>query len=554
MQALQRILDNIVAQMKGLPTTARLLVGSLMAIVVLSLFLVAQLTGQPSMMPLPVTLADEGARARAISYLVSAGIPHEQRGSELLVPSEQRFAIVAKLLDADVMDPDQVNFDKLIEQDSPFLTRQQHDRRWLIAKMNVLGKMISRLRGIKQATVVIDPSSRGGLGGNFVPATASVIVFTRGGPLVQAQVEAIAQLVAGSEAGLDVSNVAIIDGTTGRSHNAQDEDDVKAGVYLERKLALEKEVKSTLLTALEYIPGVRVAVNVMVNATSQSTRIDKYQEPVSAPTSESIESESETNQRQAGEPGVRSNIGVQIASIGPISSDRTSDKSASELEPRFPSERTLEQDPKGYALKINSTVLIPRSYFIGMYQQDQNDPTAEPDAAALQALEDTEIARIKSDIEPLIDTGPFDDAVPGVVVVSSYPDFAMPASLLAPGGVEVVPESWTGTMVGGPMVRYVGLGSLAFISLAMMFLMVRKASVREELPSPAEIVGLPPALEVDDSDLVGEAEESALALEGVELDDTELRRGQLLEQINETIKTSPEEAASLVRRWAKAEG
>ncbi len=552
MQALQRVIDNIVAQMKGLPLTARLLIGSLMAIVVLSLFLVAQLTGQPSMMPLPVTLADEGARARAIAYLDSAGIPHEQRGSELLVPSEQRYGIVAKLLDTDVMDPDQVNFDKLIEQDSPFLTRQQHDRRWLIAKMNVLGKMISRLRGIKQATVVIDPSKRGGIGGSSVPPTASVIVFTSGGPLSQAQVEAIAQLVAGSEAGLDLSNVAIIDGTTGRSHNARDEADATASLYLERKLALEKEVKGTLLTALEYIPGVRVAVNVMVNATSQSTRIDKYEEPVSAPTSESIESETETNQRQAGEPGVQSNTGVAIASVGPISSDRTSDKSDSELESRFPNKSTLEQDPKGYALKINSTVQIPRSYFLGVYQQDQDDPTAIPDATTLQAVEDAEIARITSDLEPLIDTGPFDDAVPGIFKVSSFPDFNMP-TLLSPGGVEVVPESWTGTMVGGPMVRYVGLGSLAFISLAMMFLMVRKASVREELPSPAEIVGLPPALEIDDSDLVGEAEESSLALEGVELDDTELRRGQLLEQINETIKTSPEEAASLVRRWAKGE-
>ncbi|MEE8155165.1 MAG: hypothetical protein V3T53_09465, partial [Phycisphaerales bacterium] len=414
MQALQRIIDNIVAQMKGLPPTARLLIGSLMVVVVLSLFLVAQLTGQPSMMPLPVTLADERARARAIAYLDSAAIPHEQRGSELFVPSEQRYAIVAKLLDADAMSPDQINFDQLIEQDSPFLTRQQHDRRWLIAKMNVLSRMISRMRGIERATVVIDPSSRGGLARTFVPPTASVIVFTRGGPLSQAQVEAIAQLVAGSEAALDVSNVAIIDGTTGRSHKARDEDDVTTTVYLERKLALEKEVKSTLLTALEYIPGVRVAVNVMVNATSQSTRIDKYQEAVSTPTSESIESESETNQRQAGEPGVRSNIGVEIASIGPIGSDRTLDRTANELESRFPNQRTLEQDPKGYALKINSTVLIPRSYFLGMYQQDQNDPTAVPDAAQLQAVEDTEIARIKSDIEPLIDTGPFEDAVPGV--------------------------------------------------------------------------------------------------------------------------------------------
>ena len=65
MQALQRIVDNIVAQMKGLPPTARLLIGSLMVVVVLSRFLVAQLTGQPSMCPLPVTLAGEGARARA---------------------------------------------------------------------------------------------------------------------------------------------------------------------------------------------------------------------------------------------------------------------------------------------------------------------------------------------------------------------------------------------------------------------------------------------------------------------------------------------------------
>ena len=103
------------------------------------------------------------------------------------------------------------------------------------------------------------------------------------------------------------------------------------------------------------------------------------------------------------------------------------------------------------------------------------------------------------------------------------------------------------------LVRYVGLGGLAFISLAMMFLMVRKASVREVLPSAAEIAGLPPMLETPDTDLIGEAEESALALEGLELDDAELRRQQVTEQINETIKSDPSESANLVRRWAKGE-
>ncbi len=552
MRALQRIIDNIVAQMKGLPATARLLIGSLMAVLVLSLFLVAQLTGQPSLMPLPVNLDDEGARTRAISYVVSAGIPYEERGGQLLVPSEQRYSIAARLLETDAISPDKINFEQLIEQDSPFLTRQQHDRRWLIAKMNVLSTMISRMRGIERATVLIDPSRRAGLRGTTVPPSASVTVTPRVGPLSQAQVESIAQLVANSEAALDVGHVAIVDTTTGRSHHAQNEEDVTSSLNLERKLALQKEVKKTLLTALEYIPGVTVSVNVMVNTTTESTRVDEFQAGLSVPTSESSESETESNQRQAGTPGVQSNTGVEIASLGPTGSDRTMDRTDSESVTRFPSKRTLEQDPKGYALKINSSVQIPRSYFVGVYQQDQDDPTAVPDAATLQTVEQAEIARITSDLEPLIDTGPFDDAVPGLLVVSSYPDFAMPP-LPGPGAINVAPESWTGGAVGGSLVRYVGLGSLAFISLAMMFLMVRKANVREELPSPAEIVGLPPALEVDDSDVVGEAEESAMALEGVELDDAELRRAQVLEQINETIKTGPEEAASLIRRWAKAE-
>ena len=60
-------------------------------------------------------------------------------------------------------------------------------------------------------------------------------------------------------------------------------------------------------------------------------------------------------------------------------------------------------------------------------------------------------------------------------------------------------------------------------------------------------------LETTESDLIGEAEESALALEGLELDDAELRRQQVTVQINETIKSDPAESANLVRRWAKGE-
>ena len=559
MQALQRLIENITVQMKALKGTARLLIAALMVIAALSLFLVAQITGQPGMLPLPMDLSNEESRAMAIAYLDSADIPYEQNGGSVLVPTEQRYTIVAKLLDSNAISPDKINFDKLIGESSPFLTRGQHEKRWLTAKMNVLSAMISSFKGIERATVVIDTAAKAGLGRSVMPASASVTVRPNGGSLSQSQVDAIAQLVAGSQSGLKVQNVAVIDARNGKAHHVLDEDEATAGKYLKQKLELEREVKETLLAAMAYIPGVIVGVNVIPDTTKKITRHDTFDNPVVAPINETSRDIDSTDQRSAGEPGVRSNIGIEIGPSNPIGSRLTDSRVTSKMEPRFPQKSTYEEDSKGYPLKINATVSVPRSYFIAKYQQDQGDPEAEPDAATLATIEQSELDRIKLAIEPLIDTGPLENTVVGQIVVSSYPDFAMLVDM-APVNLELEGGSWFGgggSGAGGIMtdglVRYVGLGGLAFISLAMMFLMVRKATVREALPSAEEIAGLPPMLETPETDLIGEAEESALALEGLELDDAELRRQQVTEQINETIKNDPSESANLVRRWAKGD-
>ena len=51
MNLLQRTFKAIAAQLGGLPATAKLLIGSLMVILVMSLLPVAQLAGSPSMVP-----------------------------------------------------------------------------------------------------------------------------------------------------------------------------------------------------------------------------------------------------------------------------------------------------------------------------------------------------------------------------------------------------------------------------------------------------------------------------------------------------------------------
>jgi flagellar biosynthesis/type III secretory pathway M-ring protein FliF/YscJ len=101
------------------------------------------------------------------------------------------------------------------------------------------------------------------------------------------------------------------------------------------------------------------------------------------------------------------------------------------------------------------------------------------------------------------------------------------------------------------MVKTIALGALAVVALGMMLSMVKKAADRPELPSAEELSGIPPALETEDADIVGEADESSPALEGVEIDDESLRREQMLSQINGLVKRDPIEAAGLLKRWIR---
>ena len=98
----------------------------------------------------------------------------------------------------------------------------------------------------------------------------------------------------------------------------------------------------------------------------------------------------------------------------------------------------------------------------------------------------------------------------------------------------------------------IGLGVLAIVSLFFMFNIARKASERETLPTAEELAGVPPKLEGDDAEIVGEADEAAPALEGVELDDDSLRRARMLEQLNEMASREPSELAGILRRWMRA--
>lgn len=553
MNRFRKTFGSIGAQVGGLPATAKLLIGALMVILVLSLLVVAQFAGRPSMVALPIDMAPE-ARSAAISWLERAGIPHQERDGKLLVPAEQKYSALAQLNEQSVISGPEIDFDALVTQESPFITREQSRRRWQIAKMNVLSSLISRFEGIEKATVMADQPDRQGFGEAYVAPTASVNVVPRGDGLTQSQVEAIANLVAGAQPGLKAADVKIIDARRGKSYQARRAEDIAPGNYLELKQAAEVHVREKIEHSLTYIPGVLVSVNALVDARQMERRTDNYEDPKLATIRSQSRSIDSRSAAQPQEPGIRPNTGAALA-LGSASGSHLTDERSDETNtPAFPVDARHITDRKGYALEIHASIGVPRSYFLGLYRLEKNDPAATPDDSALEAVAAPHRAKIKAAVEPLVATGPFEDARPGTVVVSMIPDipgFTPPLPAPPP-----VTESRAASLAWSPpagLLKYLGLLGLVLLSLAMMFMMVRKAGAPSELPTAQEVAGVPPPLPTDHSEVVGEADESAPAMEGVELDDAALRRQQMLGQISEMVKHSPDDVANLLRRWIRVE-
>lgn len=554
MPIFERTFKTIATQLRTLSGASRMLIASMMVILVLALLIVGLLSGSASMQQLPVGTLTGDARTRALNYIQASGIPYEENNGQILVAAEHKYAVLAGLTENNLISGEQIDFTSLMKEDSPFLSDRDKQRRYLIAKMNVLASMITAMDGVQRASVVIDdPVRPPGIGGPRVAPSASVTVVSNSGELTPKQVDAIANLVAGAHATLKVSDVAVIDSSTGRAYRGRADEDFAATRYLELKKNTENSVREKLLDRLSYIPGVRVEVNAILDAREETERSRVYENPKIGPLAESSTTSSSTQPGSSSESGVRPNVG-QAVSVATAGSKSTEEKTESKTVPAFPVTERDIKDHKGYALQINATVGVPRSFLVRLYQEEQGDPEAQPDAAAIDALSTAQVERIRKEIEPLISTDAIRGAVPGTVVVSVNPDFALAAmgGATAYGGGASGSGS-AGGFVSGNLVKLIALGALSAISLLMMFMMVRKATVRQPLPTAAELVGIPPALQNDSNDLVGEAEESAPPLDAIEVDEGALRRQQMLDQLNKMAVDRPDEAAGLLRKWIRTE-
>lgn len=571
MDALRRVIANIQTYLGQLPASGKLIIGLVVVIAALVLLVVSQVASKPAWVELlpgaPVT-----EQQQAIATLKIQGIGYQTEGNKLMVAPGDEWAARAALSEAGKMPSDVSQlFKNILEKQTWHTSRYQSEQLYNLDLQSALGKMISGFTGVKGATVVVSAPEPNGLGAAVrkPSATASVTTGT-GRPLTQQQVDAIANLVAGAKAGLDVLQVKVIDTVAGRERRATSPDQAVTSTYMEHASAVERQMVEKLGDLLAGIPGVRIAVTAQVDVTSVNARVRK-----NLPTGEGTVSllkksdDQKTVQSEptrGAEPGPRSNQTADInRGSGKQGAKSEMESGVAEMENHVGTRDEQIVDPRGMPTALAASINVPRGYIVKLLtpKADPANADAKTDAKAAEPsdkdIDDRfklEQARIESLVKPhLRSRGSDGKTVDGEVVVSLVPgEFASESSgaaassgMLSSLGLVTPAGGGAGFSLGGLLDKAL-ISLLAVVALGMMVMMVKKQGKKVELPSAEELVGIPPQLEIK-NDLVGEADEGETVMTGIEIDEGAIQQQKMLESVGEFVKTQPDGAARLVKRW-----
>lgn len=258
---LQEVLGLIRSRVATLSSRARWGLILLAVAVVCGVLALALRARGGKMVPLgsPAVAAADLDAARGM--LANCGIASKVVSGRLVVP-QARLAEAREVLGAlgqerqDVIEA----LHALAKEDDIWRTAAQNDKRWHAAKMSVLSRLIETFPSVARATVLYEPGSPRGLGGGHEPTAAVKVTMRPGATLTRSVAGAIADLVAGSIAGLGSHNVRVVDGS-GRSYRF-DLASEQADQQLQQRRAAETYYHEKIHAALAYIDKVVLSVSV----------------------------------------------------------------------------------------------------------------------------------------------------------------------------------------------------------------------------------------------------------------------------------------------------
>lgn len=547
MDVVKAQLERIKQQLAGLTATQRMLVGTLVAVMVLTLMYWGKYAGSPEMVPVLDQALNEDEIGRIDVALVARGVTHSVSGGRILVPAERKMEIVADLMYQQMLPRDSRSaFEEMTKQANLFESLNKSEVNYNLALQKTLAQVMRRFPGVADAQVIINAKSERRVESSIVP-TATVFLTTRDPSTTPSKqlITAAADGVAGSVSGLTRGHVSVI--VNGRSNRVPDADNSIASGddLLDMKVRTEQRLEQKIRDQFAYIRDMTATVTVDVEnriRTEQSTTYDPDRVIVKPSEINTNNQETTNTAPAAAEAGVGANTAGPIlaggAGAGGSQSTTTEEKIKNQI--LASSTQSTTQTPAGKDTVQSATVRVPRSYFVNVYKQ-RSANAKDPDEAALATLVTAELASIRDGVKKCIglkadndlSVDMYVDAVPGSTLVMATT--SSPASSPALGSV---------TAYG----KEIAIGVLAVVSLFMMSSMVRK-SAPAPLVAAAPTISEAPTILVAGEGLAGEAGMTDATLNGMELDEDAVQTQQMLEQVSTMVKENPDGAAALVKRW-----
>jgi flagellar motor switch protein FliG/type III secretory pathway lipoprotein EscJ len=192
-------------------------------------------------------LADRGIASSIVSGRLTVPVGRLAQAREILAPLSRRSDDAMDALSA------------LAEESDLWRTSAQNDKRWQAAKMKALSRLVESFPAVAKAAVLYEPGSPRGLGGGQEPTAAVKVTMRPGATLTRTTAGAIADLVAGSVAGLDSRNVRVID-SSGRSYRF-DAAGEQAELQLQQRRAIETRYHEKIHAALAQVDKLVIGVS-----------------------------------------------------------------------------------------------------------------------------------------------------------------------------------------------------------------------------------------------------------------------------------------------------
>ena len=541
--------QRIKEQLAGLTPSQRMLAGSLVVIMLMTLIYWSRYAATAEMQDVLGQDLSPEELANVVRLIEEKGIEHKTVGNRIQVPADHRLEVLGMLTFAGAGPRDtSAGFDDIIaKMDSPWNTHVKEDEMFNRAKEALLGQVLRQWPGVREAQVIINNVKRRAFGEANIEPSATVSLKLRDVSTKPGKkfVKAAADAITGAVAGMTRKNVKVI--VNGASYSVRDEDSGGGDEWMDLVKESEQHFAQKILDHFGNIDGLMVSVTVdpkMQQRQIENEHYDKagtFDKPISI---DEKNEETSSNSRAPGEPGVVPNTGANQAtrldtgasSAGGGEGSSTTTNSTQTKNQIFPSvTREWIKDPSGSSAVVGASIGVPRSHFVRIYKAI--NPTAkDPDQATLQPLIDAELVSIKKQVLGCISKTP-----PDKVEVDPYYDY-LPAgdSLAQPAVASSIPVAITGH------VKEIALGFLAVVSLFMVSMMVRKST-------PAPVVIAKPDRAVQQAsgpeDLATEVNEGIQTMDGMEVDDDSIRTQQMIGQVSNMVKENPDGAANLVKRW-----